>query len=178
MFRSTEVSPVASRAKPPHATAAPLVHERPVPTARPLRAAPKLAGQPPASRPLPAGPRKIAALPPPSAARAAPSTDETRQITIIRGGRRPTVTRVEFPERSRLAALPPARARTVTSATDASPILVLRGAPSTRYASAARIEPPQMARHRLLTVIRGTRPRLVRLEAFRQTGPLILTIPD
>jgi hypothetical protein len=105
-----------------------------------------------------------------------PSVPDTREITIIRGGRRPTVTHLEVPERSRLAALPPASARV---ATDAPPILVLRGTHGTRYASASRVEPAQPAVH-LLTVIRGARPnpRVIRLEAFRQPGPLILTIPD
>jgi hypothetical protein len=75
--------------------------------------------------------------------------------------------------------LPPANSRTAPSATDTPAILVLRGTRVTRYASASRVEPAQPAVH-VLTVIRGARPhpRVIRLEAFRQPGPLILTIPD
>jgi len=87
--------------------------------------------------------------------------------------------RQSVPERSRLAALPPASSRTVTTATDAPPILILRGTRATRYAAARPIEPAQPAVH-LLTVIRGARPhpRLIRLEAYTHPGPLILRIPD
>jgi hypothetical protein len=80
-------------------------------------------------------------------------------------------------ENSRLAALPPGSS-SASTATDAPPIVVLRGVRGPRYALVGRIEPPQPAAHPLLTVIRGARPQLVRLVPYVQPGPLILRIPD
>jgi hypothetical protein len=100
---------------------------------------------------------------------------------VIRGGRQRAIASrtaaAEKPkEHSRFAALPPGSSSAPT-ATDAPPIIVLRGA-RTRYAHVGRIEPPQPPAHPLLTVIRGARPQLVRLQLYVQPGPLILRIPD
>jgi len=62
------------------------------------------------------------------------------------------------------------------TATDAPPIIVLRGRP-TRLASAMRIAPSHAAEPAVLTVIRGARPQRVRLLPYVQPGPLILHIP-
>ncbi len=104
------------------------------------------------------------------------------QIAVIRGGRQRLVASrapaAEKPkENARLAALPPGPSAAPT-ATDAPPIIVLRGLRGARYALVGRIEPPQPAAHPLLTVIRGPRPRAVRLVPYVQPGPLILRIPD
>jgi hypothetical protein len=117
-----------------------------------------------------------------AAPRAAPIAADKPQITVIRGGRqRPAASRAPAAEKpkenTRLAALPPASSPTPT-ATDAPPILVLRGVRGARYALVGRIEPPQPAAHPLLTVIRGARPQPVRLVPYVQPGPLILRIPD
>jgi hypothetical protein len=79
-------------------------------------------------------------------------------------------------ERSKLAALPPTSSPART-ATDAPPIIVLRGGRGTRYALVGRVEPPQSAAYPLLTVIRGARPQ-VRLQPYVQPGPLILRVPN
>jgi hypothetical protein len=165
--------PVESRANPP----------------RILRAVPQAnqpsAASPPATQPA-VTPDKLAALPPsetpaPRAApRAAPGLPDAPQIAVIRGGRqRPAASRAPAAEKpkenARFAALPPG-ALAAPTATDAPPIIVLRGLRGPRYALVGRIEPPQPAAHPLLTVIRGARPRPVPLPHV-QPGPLILRIP-
>jgi hypothetical protein len=184
-----DLPPAAPVAEPPHAIAtAPPVEAR-TNLPRILRAAPT-ATQPPPSVPAtpPAAPEKIAALPPsetaaPRAApQAAPAVPDTPRITVIRGGRQraiaPRAPAAAKPnEHRRLAALPPGSSPAST-ASDAPTIIVLRGARLTRYALAARAEPPQPPTHPLLTVIRGPRPHLVRLQPYVQPGPLILRIPD
>jgi hypothetical protein len=130
---------------------------------------------PPANKP-----DKLAALPPPSASpRAATVAPEKPRITVIRGGRQPaTSPRTPTAEKSRLAALPPANATPSQTATDAPPIIVLRGGRNTRYALASSTAAlPPAPTHPILNVIRGARPRLV-LYPYVQPGPLILRIPD
>jgi hypothetical protein len=108
----------------------------------------------------------MAALPP-HAVIDAPS------VTIIRGSRRPTAAHhPRGAEKQKVAALPSGAAATRT-ATDAPPILVLRGVRRAHYALA---NAPQGAPEPLLTVIRGARPRPVLLQHYVQPNALILHI--
>ena len=83
------------------------------------------------------------------------------------------------PERAapqRLAAMPP---QTETPrkpiATDAPPVLVLRGGPPpARYAQVGKPTPPQS----VIKVVRGARPLPSGLEGIVQPGALLLRIPD
>jgi hypothetical protein len=125
-----------------------------------------------------AAPRKLAALPPSSEdPRAAAPAQDRPSIMVLRGGRQNTPTqKVQTTAPRRLAALPqPSDA--ARTATDAPPIIVLRGRPS-RYAQAGLVQPPQSAAQPLLTVIRGARPRPTGLEGLVQPGPLILHLPN
>jgi len=108
---------------------------------------------------------------------------EIPQIAVIRGGRQRVVASrtpaaEKSKENSRLAALPPSSLSAPT-VSDAPPITLRRGVQRARHALVGRINPAQPVMH-LLTVIRGARPhpRVVRLEAITQPGPLILRIPD
>jgi hypothetical protein len=76
------------------------------------------------------------------------------------------------PGKQKVAALPSGAAATQT-ATDASPILVLRGVRRPRYAQASA---PRLPPEPLLTVIRGARPRPVILLPYVQPNALILHI--
>lgn len=80
-----------------------------------------------------------------------------------------------MPQKSKLAALPPANTSAPT-ATDAPPILVLRGGRN-RYALASAPEPSPAAEP-LLVVIRGARPRPISLQSYVQPSALILRIRD
>jgi hypothetical protein len=82
---------------------------------------------------------------------------------------------VPQPQKSKLAALPPVSTSGPT-ATDAPPILILRGSRN-RYALASAPEPPPAAEP-LLTVIRGARPRPISLQSYVQPSALILRIRD
>jgi hypothetical protein len=75
-------------------------------------------------------------------------------------------------QKSKFAALPPAS----PTATDAPPILVLRGSRN-RYALASAPE-PSPAVEPLLRVIRGARPRPINLQNYVQPSALILRIRD
>jgi hypothetical protein len=98
------------------------------------------------------------------------------KITVIRGNRhRPHSSREPRVEPRKLAALPPLTSR-LRTASDAPPIIVLRGR-ATRLASVARIAPPHAPEPAVLTVIRGSRPLRARLMPYVQPGPLILHIP-
>jgi hypothetical protein len=80
--------------------------------------------------------------------------------------------RAPEPQRQKVAALPSGAAATRT-ATDAPPILVLRGAHRARYALATA---PQAPPEPLLKVIRGARLRPVILRPYVQPNALILHI--
>jgi hypothetical protein len=139
-----------------------------------LRAAPK-ASETPVAAPPPA-PKKLAVLPPPGATpHTALAAPDKPQINVIRGSRQPVATQ-RAPEQRRLASLPPVSSPAKT-ATDAPPIIVLRGR-NTRYALASRPVLAQPAAHPLLSVVRGARPRPVNLERYVQPGPLILRVPN
>jgi len=110
--------------------------------------------------------RRTAALPPAAA-------PDHPAFTIIRGNRQPTRTaRQPAPQKQKVAALPSGHAATQT-ATDAPPILVLRGTRGARYALAGAPKPPPEP---LLAVIRGARPRPVILQHYVQPNALILHI--
>jgi molybdopterin-biosynthesis enzyme MoeA-like protein len=95
------------------------------------------------------------------------------RINIIRGNRRHTMAEhARAPKNQKVAALPSGAAAT-PAATDAGPILVLRGTRRPRYALAGV---PQPAPEPLLTVIRGARPRPVILQPYVQPNALILHI--
>jgi len=86
----------------------------------------------------------------------------------MRGSPQPSAkARAPAPAKQKIAALPSGAA---VSATNAPPILVLRGA-RTALASAA-----QPAAEPLLAVIRGARPRPVMLRHYVQPNALILHI--
>jgi hypothetical protein len=105
---------------------------------------------------------------------AAPSRADTPYIAVIRGSRHSLRPQRERAVQTRkLASLPP-NASLPRTATDAPPIIVLRGRP-TRLASAVRIAPSHAPEPAVLTVIRGARPQ--RLMPYVQPGPLILHIP-
>lgn len=83
------------------------------------------------------------------------------------------------PERAvprRLAAVPPqSETPRKPIATDAPPVLVLRGGPPpARYAQAGR-PPPQQT---VIKVVRGARPLPTGLEGIVQPGALLLRVPD
>ena len=80
--------------------------------------------------------------------------------------------RARAPGKQKVAALPPGAAATQT-ATDAPPILVMRGTRRPRYALAGI---PQSAPEPLLSVIRGARPRALILHPYVQPNALILHI--
>jgi hypothetical protein len=92
---------------------------------------------------------------------------------VIRGGRQLKTASSQPLQKSKLAALPPAHTVAPT-ATDAPPILVLRGGRN-RYALASAPEPPPAAEP-LLAVIRGARPRPISLQNYVQPSALILRI--
>jgi hypothetical protein len=122
--------------------------------------------QPKTPRPAAKPHARMAALPPQTAF-GHPS------VTIIRGARRPVAThRAPAAKKQRMAALPSGGAATRT-ATDAPPILVLRGTHRPRYALASA---PRFAPEPLVTVIRGARPRPVLLRQYIQPNALILHI--
>jgi len=159
------------------AVVAPPAASSPKNSPRILRATPPVAS-PAAPPPAAAAPDKLAALPPPKETPGAvPAVPDRPQIAVIRGGRQPASARRE-PEPRRLASLPPATAPGAGIATDASPIIVLRGVRGPRYALAGRVEPPQPAEPPLLAVIRGARPRPTGIEGFVQPSALVLRIPD
>jgi hypothetical protein len=79
---------------------------------------------------------------------------------------------VRAPKNQKVAALP-SRAAANQTATDASPILVLRGARRQRDALAGI---PQPAPEPLLTIIRGARPRPFILQPYVQPNALVLHI--
>lgn len=128
---------------------------------------------PPVAAPKPAAtPKKLAALPPAAEVpRAAPVAPE-RQITVIRGSRQPASTRSPVPEKPRFASLP---THVRSTATDAPPILVLRGSRS-RYALVSAPAPAPVAQP--LLVIRGARSRPTILQHYVQPSALILRIRD
>jgi hypothetical protein len=89
----------------------------------------------------------------------------------MRGGRQPGAkARAPVSPKQKIAALPSGAA---AAATDAPPILVLRGAGKARYALAGTAQP---AAEPLLAVIRGARPRPVILHHYVQPNALILHI--
>jgi hypothetical protein len=93
---------------------------------------------------------------------------------VIRGGRQPQTAHSPLAQKSKFAALPPATTASAPTATDAPPILVLRGGRN-RYALASAPE-PSSAVEPLLAVIRGARPRPISLQSYVQPSALILRI--
>jgi hypothetical protein len=90
-----------------------------------------------------------------------------------------TVRRATEPERAvprRLAAIPPQiETPRKPTATDAPPVLVLRGGPPlARYAQVGKPTPPQS----VIKVVRGARPLPTGLEGIVQPGALLLRVPD
>lgn len=137
------------------------------------KAEPPLAVSPPV---LANDPERPARTSPP---RPSTTTADHPTITIIRGSRRSVTHQPvskprapELPQKQKIAALPSPAGATRT-ATDAAPILVLRGVRGSRYALAST---PQASPEPPLTVVRGGRPHPVILQPFAPPNALILHI--
>jgi len=157
MVASPEASSnVVALASPPAEAATPKIESAPE---SPLPSHPGTLGRP-AQSSRPAAPPSVA-------------SPDHQDIAILRGSRRASTNhlataRAREPQKQKVAALPSGTAAAPT-ATDAPPILVLRGA---RYATASAPPPPSP----LIAVIRGARPRPILLQHYVQPNALILHI--
>ena len=155
---------------------APAVPAGPVPPA----AAPQVASQPAAPtaeapRPPARKQESTAALPQsPEKPTETPGVASEPQVGVVRGGRS-AATHPRAPQERQPIKQP--RSQSVQTASDARPIIVLRGGRGPRYAMLAAAEPSSQGES-LPLVIRGTRPRPSGFHGYVQPGALILHIRD